>query len=279
MTLDSRGYVSIAELVVYVPAFVLAIIICVRHGIRQTSGWIYTLILCLVRIVGSVCQLVTYSNPSVGLIQAYLVFDSVGLSPLLFATLGLLSRLVDWINTERGPILQATHFRLVQLIITVGLILGIVGGVQQGSSQSTTGTSPQPSSVSQAAIILYIVAFAALVGILLLSFGYLSYVPSKEQSISAGVAIALPLILVRLVYSALSTFTHSKTFSILGGNVGVFVGMAVVEEFLVIIIYLGLGFIVPKLQKGQQGEVGNGQWRQRRERPIKFTSLRGANLA
>jgi hypothetical protein len=93
MGLDSRGIVSVVELIVYIPAIVTAFVLCSRHGFHRSSGWIYTLILCLVRIVGSICELVAINNPSTGLLQATLIIDSIGLSPLLFATLGLLSRL------------------------------------------------------------------------------------------------------------------------------------------------------------------------------------------
>jgi hypothetical protein len=93
MTFDSRGWVSIAELIVFIPSLLLAIFICSRHGFHRSSGWLYTLILCVVRIAGAVCQLLTYHDTSTGLLTATLIIDSIGLSPLLLATLGLLSRL------------------------------------------------------------------------------------------------------------------------------------------------------------------------------------------
>jgi hypothetical protein len=93
MHIDSRGVVSIVELTVYLPAIIASGIVCSRHGFTRSSGWIYTFILCSVRIVGAVCQLVTYSDHSSGLIKAVLIIDSIGISPLLLATLGMLSRL------------------------------------------------------------------------------------------------------------------------------------------------------------------------------------------
>lgn len=93
MGFTKQGIVSIIELVVYIPCIVAAFIVCSRHGFRRSSGWIYTLILCLVRIIGAVCQLASYTDNSAGLIKTALILDSIGLSPLLLATLGLLSRL------------------------------------------------------------------------------------------------------------------------------------------------------------------------------------------
>lgn len=93
MHFDAHGWVSIVELVVYTPSLIAAFIICSRHGFKRSSGWIFTLILCLVRIIGAACQLVTYYDRSPDIIKATLILDSIGVSPLLLATLGLLSRL------------------------------------------------------------------------------------------------------------------------------------------------------------------------------------------
>lgn len=93
MALHAQGYVSIVELIVYIPALILAIMLCSRHGFTRASGWVYTIILCVVRIVGAICQLMTYTDHSDGLLKATLIIDSIGISPLLLATLGMLSRL------------------------------------------------------------------------------------------------------------------------------------------------------------------------------------------
>jgi hypothetical protein len=86
------GGVSIFELIIYFPALLVAFIVCRRHGFGRSSGWIFTLVLCVVRILGACCQLALYSNMSMGLLEAVLILDSIGVSPLLLATLGLLAR-------------------------------------------------------------------------------------------------------------------------------------------------------------------------------------------
>ena len=93
MAFDSSGYVSVAELVFYTPGLLLAYLTCSRHGFSRASGWVYTFLLCIVRMAGAICQLVMYSNPSSGLIAATIILDGIGISPLLLATLGMLSRL------------------------------------------------------------------------------------------------------------------------------------------------------------------------------------------
>jgi hypothetical protein len=93
MHLNARGGISILELAIYAPSLFVAFFVCHRHGFGRSSGFIFTLILCLVRIIGAGCQLATYhGRPSNGLLEATIILDSIGLSPLLLATLGLLSR-------------------------------------------------------------------------------------------------------------------------------------------------------------------------------------------
>ena len=93
MHLNARGGISILELAIYTPSLFVAFFVCHRHGIGRSSGFIFTLILCLVRIIGAGCQLATYhGRASNGLLEATIILDSIGLSPLLLATLGLLSR-------------------------------------------------------------------------------------------------------------------------------------------------------------------------------------------
>ncbi|KAF2423793.1 hypothetical protein EJ08DRAFT_423000 [Tothia fuscella] len=252
MHLDSQGAVSIVELIVYFPAITASAIICSRHGFTRSSGWVYTFILCLVRILGAICQLVTYSDHSSGLIKAVIIIDSIGISPLLLATLGMLSRLVDWINAGSQGFFSAMHFRLIQIVISVGLILSIVGGTNLNTNSDG---SVKIGTESKVGIILYIVAFVACIVVCLLSLPQLSWVPKEERKISIAVLLAFPFIGIRLLYSVLAVFLHNHNFSIYNGSVGVHVGMAVVEEFIVVFIYIFLGFKLSKLALSEQGPI------------------------
>ncbi|KPM42694.1 hypothetical protein AK830_g3894 [Neonectria ditissima] len=262
MSIGPRGYVSIAELIVYIPALVLAFIVCSRHGFNRASGFVFTIVLCLVRIIGSICQLLTYSNHSDGLLQATIVIDSIGISPLLLATLGMLSRFADWTTSRDITTLSVKHFRVVQLLITLGLILSIVGGTD--GTPSSTGTF-KPSTISQVAIILYIVAFAAMACILVVVSQSRSSAPSQEGRILIAVAVASPFIMVRLLYSILALFIHNHTFSIINGSVPVFVCMTAIEEFVVVVDYLLLGFSLEKLEPGQKGDIANRPWKGKKQ--------------
>lgn len=263
MHIDARGYVSIVELIVYIPSGLIAFYVTSRHGFNRSSGWFYTVFLCVVRIAGAVCQLLEYNNQSAGLIKATVIIDSIGLSPLLLATLGLLSRLVDGINLMSvGETFTIKHFRIVQLLITLGLILSIAGGSSGGSSTDGSAPGEAPTSTtSKVGIILYIVSYVAIVAILLISLPNLTILPRKERRVGGAVLLALPFILVRLVYSALSVFVHDHYFNAVDGSVPIWVVMAVLMEFIVVFLFILLGFNLDKLEGGQAGPIANRPWK------------------
>ena len=169
----------------------------------------------------------------------------------------------DSINARSPGMLGVKHFRILQLIITLGLILSIAGGTSGSVSADGTVTV---ATTSKAGIGLYILAYVALILIVLLSLGKVSSIPSGEKFVLVAVIIAMPFIFSRLAYSTLSVFLHNHLFNIVTGSVVVLVGMAVVEEFIVVAIYLLLGFRVDKLDASQQGPIANRPWKNKKNK-------------
>jgi hypothetical protein len=257
MKFNSRGGVSVFELIIYLPAIVIAAIVCSRHGFGRSSGWIYTLILCLVRIVGACCQLATYHSYTEGLLEAVIILESIGISPLLFATIGLLSRCADSLGQVSSGIFSAIHFRILQLLITVGLILCIVGGT---NSTSSTGVY-QPQSETKVGVVLYVVAFIAIAAISGVTAAKLSNAPSQDKRLVWAVLIALPFIFVRLVYSLISVYSHNHNFNLLTGSVAIRVVMAVLEEMAVVVLYLAIGWKTDALKPADRGPIASRPWK------------------
>ncbi|PVH92893.1 hypothetical protein DM02DRAFT_542675 [Periconia macrospinosa] len=254
MHLDDHGYVSIVELIVYIPCLIPAVLVCLRHGFKRTSGWIFIVILSAIRISGSICELLAYNNSTEALIKATLIIDSIGIAPLLLIVLLVLSRLVDWINISvQSPKLKTKHFRILQVLIGIGLVLGTIG-VISGGSQAADG-SFTPSTTSKAGLILYLLDFAAITVMFGLSLPNVSAVPRPERPIIFHIPIALLAIAVRLLYSTLCIFVHDNTFSLFDGSLAAEVLMAIVAEFFVVIITLALGFKLRQDSPSTQGEM------------------------
>jgi hypothetical protein len=159
---------------------------------------------------------------------------------------------MEGIDARSTGIFSVKHFRLIQLVITVGLILSIAGGVNSNGIKIPT--------TSKVGIILYIIAFVAIVLICLFSLGGLTYAPTAERRICFGVLVALPFIAVQIIYSVLAVFLHNHLFNIFNGSVAVLVAMSVVEEFIIIFIYLLLGWTLPKIEAAKMGGIDNRPW-------------------
>jgi hypothetical protein len=90
---STKEGIAIAEICVYVPVFILTVIVIFRHGFRRQAGWIYLAIFCVIRIAGAGFTISETQNPiNKTDIEWAAILDSVGLSPLLLATIGLLKR-------------------------------------------------------------------------------------------------------------------------------------------------------------------------------------------
>jgi uncharacterized membrane protein len=100
----------------------------------------------------------------------------------------------------------------------------------------------------------------------LISVPKTSIVPNQERRVPAAIIFALPFILVRLIYSACSVFLHSQLFNIVTGNLALRVVMAVIEEFMVVAIYIVLGFMITKSDAHAQGSIAGREWKQKRNR-------------
>lgn len=170
-----------------------------------------------------------------------------------------LSYSVDFVNVGQKPIIGIKIFRIIQFLIGLPSILVIVGG-SSNSSSSSNGASPP--TVFQIAIIIYVLAYFGIVYVFLKSFGHRSAVLPQERRIPIAVMVALPLVAVRLCWSLIAVLAHNRDFSIYNGSVGLHVAMSVVEEWLVVVDYVILGFCLQKLETDQQGEISTRKWKQ-----------------
>jgi hypothetical protein len=69
----------------------------------------------------------------------------------------------------------------------------------------------------------------------------IAWIKKGECRLVLAVAISVPFILVRLIYSAILSFAHNPRFNLISGSVTINLVMAVLEEFVVIIVCLGIG--------------------------------------
>jgi hypothetical protein len=164
---------------------------------------------------------------------------------------------VDEAGRKSTGWVNATQFRLMQMFIILGLILGIVGGT---SSTSSTGVYTVQAT-SKAAVIIYLVAFILLVLVAVFTLRKLTNAPGEEKRIAWATIGAFPFILIRIIYSLLAVFSNDPQFNLLTGSVIIHVFMSVVEEMAVVVIYLAIGWRTPALPHSSQGPLVSRPWK------------------
>jgi len=256
--LDYRNGVSIAEIIVYIPCLALAIFLAIKHGFGRSSGWFFLIIICLARVIGAAMQLATINDPTnYNLYIGSSILNNVGFTPLELACLGFLSRLLDSINRTKHTVLNPGMLKLIQLIVIVGLILGIVGGVNAGDGIKQTGIY-HPQTLNKVGTALIVVTYVMIVAATIITSFSASAAGAGEHRLFYAVALALPFMLVRLIYSCLSTFTTNKTFNLLTGNTTCFLIMAILMEMICVIGFEVMGLTLQKQEKPQHVAATHG---------------------
>ena len=106
MTVVTVKHVAIAELVIYIPTALVTLLVVLRHGFHKQLGWIYLFIFSGIRIAGAVLEIISEKHPdNASDVEWAIILQSVGLSPLLLSSLGLLKRVYvnipNFIHSEK----------------------------------------------------------------------------------------------------------------------------------------------------------------------------------
>ena len=267
MTLTIYNKISIIDLIFFLPALAVAGLLTYRHGFHRSTGWIYLVLLSLMRIIGSSMQLATIKQPDdTSILVGAQTLQNTGLSPLILTILGLVMRVLQAIPEKSRPRLPNTQtLRMSQVIVVVGLILIIVGGVNIGDEISNALTKRQSISYtvpseSKAGIALLIVGYV-LVGLSAAGLALsISSVPSGEKRLILAIFAAMPFVLVRLIYSCMSTFDSSNSnYRQYGGstNAGYYVlGMCTVMEIASVLIFETVGLTLSNARPSTNSASG-----------------------
>ena len=249
MVISYRDAVYIAVIVLYVPALAVAILLAVRHRRGSNASWIALITFAIARILGASLQLATLAAPtnlSLRVGSANLAVD--GLSPLLIAAAGLLVCLQGSMNRTGRTYLKAWHLRLVNILTLVAFILITIGYSNLSAHDVETGIDRQ-ASVSIAATIFFLISYAGIILATLLVGLSASHASPDETRLLIAVALSEPFLLIRVLYICLQVLANSRKFSPVNGSVTIFLCVALLEEFVVVLIYEAVGLTQPVLSK------------------------------
>ena len=138
-------------------------------------------------------------------------------------------------------------FTGISLISLVGLGLGIFGATKAVDDGNV-------STLLQAALGCFIACLGLTFCILWFLTRYLGLLPRSEKVILYSVHVCSPFLLVRMVYAAMGDFGSDQQFSLFDGDATVYLCMGVLQEIVVMVVCLGVGFKCPPPKEYETGE-------------------------
>lgn len=233
------------EMVVYIPGLVIALLLGFRHGFGRSAGWYFFILFSLARLIGNGCYLGTINSPdNENLYIAYGVCNAIGLSPLIMGLLAAQSRVNDSIYRKTGSAYWPMIFRIISLGALVAMILSIVG---MTTASSLTGGLDNPKT--KAGMIIYIVILATVLVLTFLLWVRYSGIEQGEHRLLWAITVALPFLVIRMIYSVLAIFKHDNSFNMFTGNTTIFLVMDVLMEIIIVYIVLITGLTLQAREK------------------------------
>lgn len=93
-TVTYRDGIAILQLITFPVLLVSAVIIWKRTGWKAAGKtWRFVISLCLIRIIGSICTLLTIENQTQNIYIAEAVCELIGIAPLMLVYIGLLRQM------------------------------------------------------------------------------------------------------------------------------------------------------------------------------------------
>lgn len=142
-------------------------------------------------------------------------------------------------TSRRSRVVQLLHIPAL-----VGLILSISGGTDESSSDESQHAGGR--NEVRAGIIIFALVYLAAVGLWVATLRDFRGMAASQTRVYLAVMLALPLIAVRLLYSLISDFGDNPQFALVTGDETIRLGMASVEEFLVVVMYTIVGLVTPR---------------------------------
>jgi hypothetical protein len=229
---------AVAELVLYGGiALPIGLFLWAKEGWRRFE-WMFVFLLASVRVIGSILQLMDDEtgppNKSISIV------NGIGLSPLIGIMLMLVHRLCK----------TSQHLRLAKItiflhVVVFGAVPLLIVGILKLFSQDGRSLGR----------ILTAIGLAIFLQVYILQTGIAVYVwkASTQQKslphLATTIFIMTPLLLLRLVYSALAFFVTSTTaFSPSKGNMAAQVLLSIVPENSIALLALGWGLLIWRMK-------------------------------
>ncbi|KAK5988882.1 hypothetical protein PT974_10379 [Cladobotryum mycophilum] len=250
---------AIWELIYYVVALSCSVVVSSRHGLSRSSGWVFLAIFSTIRVTGCSAQIATVVAKSDTAETVATIMGFLGLSPLLLATLGILSRV--YFSILKMPwnfVFGLAVIKMAQVPAATALILCIIGA----TSANTPAEIANQDTV-KAGVVVYLIVLIIL-GLLTMGAGIAQCLTGRrgESTLLHVVAASLPFLLLRIIHSFLLVFSKHFQASAAKASTSSIIAelfMARIEEMIIVLLFLWAGLTheaVPRNEDGTKRSSG-----------------------
>jgi hypothetical protein len=247
--LAPKASLAAAELAFFSPAFLFGVFLLIRHGFSRQLGWFYVVTLSILRIIGASVTIYMDVNHTytASLEETVFITSAVGTAPLLLALMGFLERINLGMDRKGLPLIV---FRPLHLAALAGLVIAIVGGVDEQHTDASDYHTGR--ALIKAAAIIFLAIYIGLALITLYTGMNKTYILSNEWNLMRGCILALPFMLVRIIYTICAAFSSKGSiFFFADVNVYVSAFMQFLMEAIVVSIFVVAGMLTPRAPKRQ----------------------------
>ncbi|RMZ70341.1 cytochrome p450 [Pyrenophora seminiperda CCB06] len=259
--------VNIATLVIFFVYLVVSIYLVFRQGLGHSSPWIWLTILSICRLAQVALDLAATTMYPIGqaanttLESGVAILTTMGLTPLFMATSSLLNATTRPKGRRMQWILLVVHIPLI-----ISFILIVAGGIDPDSREGPTFAA---TASTKAGVTLYLACFLVLVWATTVISARLYLADRDEVRILTTVVLSLPFFLVDVVY--IMCFAYEKwvvnnnsidgwksmRFNVISGSVTIQLCMQVIEEWIIVALYLSLGLGLPSKAALLRRQIGD----------------------
>jgi len=238
---DTTGKIAIAQIAFFLAALLPAQYMLFKHRKYGFLGWLFICLFCIIRIVGAAI-IIHDESGNHPISEAGLIISSIAIAPLIISIGGIAHESCGSIEHYR-PILFGWIPDIIVHMTTMGAIaILVVGYVKfEGSNLSPSDIKTGIDLVRAGGIIL-IAIWAMISAIVMTSYLYPRTLRGEKQ-LAAGLTVALVALIVRILYTVLSSFINTPSFNPrTGGTTAEKVVLDVLPEFILVLALLSTGF-------------------------------------
>ncbi|KAI4729087.1 hypothetical protein E4T49_03231 [Aureobasidium sp. EXF-10728] len=260
-----RDGICVAQII----TFPVSLLLATSFYCTGRIGWFCVGSFSVIRLVGASCYLAIINNDSETLWATVFVCESLGIMLIIFLFLELLYRVyippppIDRVNYADGnkqeQSIHKRYFFIPQLLTWIDIVISVIGYIV---IKNKNHNQLDPTSYDQAsrAILCVIYIYTLWLLSVFWRFQKISVYALPERRATYAVVYAIPLMVVRLVYSIVFEATGDRRFNASKGDPTVYLAMTYLPELGIIAICAAtISGIPPIERKEREGGEGEGE--------------------